>query len=235
MTLQAVIKARKLVSAVISVALTLNYYVVYASAANNVVYKAANKDMKIALTFDDGPHPKWTAEILDILEEYNIKTTFFVIGKNAELYPDIVKREIDEGHEIGNHSYSHIFLNKRENETIENELSTVSSMISDSYNTEISIIRPPGGLFDKNLEKYALANNCSIVLWSVDTLDWKHSSPESIIENILSNTSSGDIILMHDFISGSSPTPEVLRSVIPVLIERGFEFVTVSELLKTTD
>ena len=191
--------------------------------------------MKIALTFDDGPHPKWTPEILDILEDFDIRATFFVIGKNLDLYPDIVKRITEEGHEIGNHSYSHIYLDRCKNSVLPKELDKVNTMIKERYNRDISVVRPPGGLYNDNLENYAKSIGMNIVLWSVDTRDWDHTDPKQIIENVLNNTSSGDIILMHDFITGSSPTPEVLRSVIPTLLNRGFEFVTVSELIKTAE
>ena len=93
------------------------------------------------------------------------------------------------------------------------------------------MIRPPGGLYGNSLEDYATDNNYNIILWSVDTMDWAHKSVDEIIDNILTNTDGGDIILMHDYISGQSPTPKVLDTVIPILIERGYEFVTVSELI----
>ena len=188
--------------------------------------------MQIALTFDDGPHPGRTPEILDILEEYNIKATFYVIGQNVQYYPDIFKRTVDEGHEIGNHTHSHKALESFSKAEIKNEIELFNQAIDGIYKKNVCTLRPPEGKFDSALNTFAKENNYKIVLWSVDTLDWMHRTPEKIAETVLTETKGGDIILMHDYISGKSPTPDALKIIIPELLERGFEFVTVSDLLK---
>ncbi len=197
-----------------------------------VIRKVPNDEMKIALTFDDGPHGKYTEEILDILAEYGVKATFFVVGTNAAVYPSIIERELSEGHEVENHTYNHTYLKKVCDSTIKEEMMENQCVIAGitKYNTKY--LRPPGGLFDERLNTIASELGYKIILWSVDTCDWNHPTPENISANVLEDVCAGDIILMHDFIGGSSPTPMALKLMLPKLIERGFTFVTVSQLLE---
>lgn len=210
----------------------INNLTITSLAENNIYRKVSNENMKIALTFDDGPHPGRTPEILNVLNKFNVKATFFLIGQNIEYYPETFKKIISEGHEIGNHTFSHKPLNKCSDDTLKTEIESFDKVVSEFNCKKTSIIRPPGGLYNDALKKYATENDYSIVLWSIDTMDWSHKSVDDIVDNILLNTNSGDIILMHDFISGQSSTPKALEIVIPILLERGFEFVTVSELIK---
>lgn len=202
------------------------------SSSKEIVYRATmNNKKQIALTFDDGPHPVRTPEILDILDKYSIKATFFLIGQNIEYYPEIIKREIQSGHEIGNHTYSHAQLDKMTCAEIENEINKFENSLSKYYNYCPSLIRPPCGSFGDTFKSAIEDLNYKIILWSIDTRDWSHTPANKIIDNILSKVKSGDIILMHDYITGTSPTPAVLEAIIPKLIDEGYEFVTVSELL----
>lgn len=196
-----------------------------------VVSKHSNSSSKIALTFDDGPHPKLTREILDILSQYEVSATFFVIGKNAEAYPELVKAEIDGGHEVGNHTYSHANLKRESVETIKDELDRAERAVYEAAEYRPKLIRPPGGNFNESFKNIAEEYNSSIILWNVDTRDWAHNSVDAICKNVLSNVKCGDIILFHDHITGGSPTPEALRRIIPELKSRGFTFATVSELI----
>lgn len=206
---------------------------VFESGAENIIYRSAATDnMKIALTFDDGPHPYRTAEILQVLEKYNIKATFFVIGQNVDNYPDCFKKILSKGHEIGNHTYSHQSLKDCSCQSIEKEFKNFNTALSKYNCASPIIIRPPGGLLSSTLKDYADSNGYNIILWSIDTLDWAHTDAKEIANNVISNAKGGDIILMHDYVSDKSPTKEALEAFIPILIERGFEFVTVSELIK---
>lgn len=200
--------------------------------SENVVVKVPNDEMKIALTFDDGPHYKYTSEILDILEEYEIKATFFVVGTNVAARPELVERELCEGHEVENHTYDHVYLKKISEEEIMNEVSGNESTIAGITDYNTRLIRPPGGLYDDRLVPIAKQLGYKIVLWSIDTCDWKRPTSDSIAANVISSVKSGDIILMHDFVCGNSSTPEALRQFLPVLIEKGYKFVTVSELME---
>ena len=192
-------------------------------------------DKKIALTFDDGPHPVYTREILDILSEYGVRATFFIVGKNAEEYPDLIIDEIADGHELGSHTYSHKFMKGLSDNEITNELTENEEVISTICDYRFKSIRPPGGIYSDCLERAAEEFSYNVVLWSVDTRDWTRPDPERIVLAVESNVKDGDIILMHDYVSGgASSTPAALRRIIPDLLERGFEFVTVSELLASS-
>lgn len=193
-----------------------------------------NTSNRIAVTFDDGPSEKYTPEILDILSQYGVRATFFVIGEYAEKHPELVKREIDSGHEVGNHTYSHINLVRAGRDAAMSELKRTQEIIYESDEYRCSLIRPPEGKYTAELLGEACELDCRIVLWTVDTVDWRHTPPDDIYENITKNVKSGDIILFHDGIVGESPTPEALRMVIPELQRRGFELVTVSDLLRSS-
>lgn len=188
---------------------------------------------KIAITFDDGPHPTQTPEILDILAEYGVKATFFIVGKNAALHPDLICRTIDEGHELGNHTYSHIMLPGVRPSMALREITDCETFITETTDYRPKVMRPPGGAINKTVARIISAMDCDIVLWNIDTRDWSHPAPDKIVTDILNKVRSGDIILFHDYISGGTPTPEALRRVLPELLARGFRLVTVSELLGT--
>ncbi len=187
-------------------------------------------DRRIALTFDDGPHPVYTAEILDILKEYEIKATFFVIGTNAEGYPDLIRREIEDGHEIGNHTYTHTRIPTISNDELCREvLSCETAIKTNSYSPYL--FRPPEGRYDSADLETLTRLGYSVVLWSVDTDDWSGASTEHIVNAVRNEIKGGGIILCHDFLTKKCHTTEALRIIIPELLEQGYEFVTVSELL----
>ncbi len=199
---------------------------------SGMVYSHRNTErMMIALTFDDGPHPRYTPEILDILSEYGVCATFFTVGENALQYPDIIKRCQNEGHEIANHTYSHADLSKDSYNNICDEVRSTEEVIFENIDTRTKLLRPPGGLYGKNVIRAAAELDYTLVLWNVDTKDWAHTPPDKIVKKVLSCVAPGDIILMHDFIGKNSPTPDALRQMIPKLLEMGYRFVTVSELL----
>lgn len=196
------------------------------------VYSCVGTDEKIiALTFDDGPHPRYTDEILDILGKYNVKGTFFVIGRNAESYPKKLKRIADEGHEIGNHTYSHITAGKASKENFGAELKKTHGIIKKITGKDTVLFRPPTGYCNTVAVKSAAEMNYKIIVWTVDTRDWMHTSTENIVKTVKTHAMGGCIVLFHDFVTAPSPTPSALRELIPYLIEEGYRFVTVSELL----
>lgn len=202
--------------------------------AQKLVYSSnVNAGKRIALTFDDGPHPKITSKILDILDEFSIKATFFVIGVNVKNYSEQINKILEKGHEIGNHTYSHNILKSMSKEEIESEIAKTESQLNEINEVEVKLLRPPCGLYDETLENIAKEKNLKIVLWTIDTLDWEHASSKQMIKNVLVNIKDGDIILFHDYVSGEYNTPRALKEIIPSLKNMGYEFVTVSELLQT--
>lgn len=190
-----------------------------------LVEEKGNEPKKIALTFDDGPHPYYTEQLLDGLRERKVNATFFVTGEHAELHPDIIKRMNDEGHLIGNHTYSHIQLTKSNREKFRQELIATNEVIEEITGEEVEFVRPPYGSWDKSFEKEL---NMFPVLWTVDPLDWCSSNVSCITNKIVSKAGENDIILMHDYYETS--VTAALKA-IDELLEEGYTFVTVDEIL----
>ena len=199
---------------------------------SKVYHKVDLADKKIALTFDDGPHPRITAEILGILEEYGVVATFFVIGQNVVNYPDAMHLLVNSECEIGNHTYSHENFRNMSPYEIKMEFEKCQEMLTQTYSLEVALARPPEGFCSDTLYSVSEKLGYDIILWSIDTRDWAHTSADDIAKNVLSNVEGGDIILMHDYLSGRNGTREALRIIIPELQKRGYEFVTVSELIE---
>jgi len=181
----------------------------------------------VALTFDDGPDPENTPKILDSLQAYNAKATFFNLANNAEQNPDIVQRITNEGHEIGNHSISHANLNAVKRQKAEQEIINSKQMIEDVTGEEITLFRPPYGNFEDDTQKMINDSNQDIIMWSLDTKDWDSKNTNEIYQTVKNNVEPGSIILMHDI---HEVTADALPKILSYLDNEGYELVTVSEL-----
>ena len=190
-----------------------------------------NSQMKIALSFDDGPHPRNTERILDILAEYGIKATFFVVGENVEYYSAAAIRAVREGHEIGNHTYTHPHIAKLDRVSLDLEVARCQETVKRVLGYDMRLFRPPEGVVDDAVKVMAGEQDYSVILWRIDTRDWARTSSSDICANVSKNIRSGDIILMHDYFSKGCHTVEALEKMIPMLLERGYNFVTVGELI----
>lgn len=197
-----------------------------------IIKQGETTEKVVALTFDDGPHPEFTSQVLDLLKEHEIKATFFILGKQANLYPELVKREFEEGHELGNHTYSHINVKKASQAKIKEEFNRTQELIFSITGFTPKLFRPPYGFYNDNTLEVAQENNCKIVLWSADQGDWSSPGADKIIKDVTSKTKSGDIVLLHDYIEGDSHTIEALKVILPDLKSKGYRFVTVSELIE---
>lgn len=218
---------------IVSICLIILFLVSMSNNENKTVYNSnAKYENKIALTFDDGPHPKITLKILDLLKKYDIKATFFVIGVNVDNYPEPLKRAVEQGHEIGNHTNSHSILKSMNKTKVADEIDSCENKVFKLTNIKTKVLRPPCGMYDDTLVKLAKQSNYKIILWNIDTHDWAHMSTNDIVKNVTKNVKGGDIILCHDYISGENHTFDALEILIPMLLEKGFEFVTVSQLLQ---
>ncbi len=205
---------------------------IYAQPPSGLVFsKNSSKTKKVALTFDDGPHPRYTHEILEILKEYDVTATFFVVGINAMRYPDAFAELAESNCEIGNHTYSHSNIRYAERGKIEREILECQNEIAKQSGKQPTLFRPPEGRFNQYLEETAACMNYRIILWSIDTKDWAHTPSDIIVHNVLNQLDHGDIILMHDYISGQNTTCDALRMLIPAIQSKGYEFVSVSELI----
>ena len=198
----------------------------------HVIREGNRSSMKIALTFDDGPHPYRTDEVLNLLEKYRIKATFFVVGENVSYYPKPFKRAIELGHEIGNHTYHHKTLSKTCGETVLEEIRKTDEIIFNTAGIHPKLFRPPEGAYGEYALKAAQSMDLRMILWTVDTRDWERPPTQTIVDNVMKNVKGGSILLFHDYMHKNAHTLEALEIIIPKLLEKGFEFVTVSELIE---
>lgn len=183
----------------------------------------------IAMTFDDGPSAKLTPKLLDLLAAHHIKATFFLIGENAAEYPDIVAREVKEGHEVANHSWSHPNFGKMSDDGIRSQIRKTDDAIKSAIGNSPTLLRPPYGSITARQKKWINQEfGYKIVLWDVDPLDWRRPGPNVVCNRIVKNTRAGSIVLAHDIHPG---TIEAMPCVLKELEAKGFKFVTVSELI----
>ena len=188
-----------------------------------------NNAASIALTFDDGPNPRNTPALLDILKERGIHATFFVLGQNASLYPGILQRMVAEGHEIANHSWNHLSFEPLTIEQRTSQVRKTNEAIERAIGHPPRLIRPPYGATNPNLNRWLEDDQkMSVVLWSVDSRDWERHDPNSIRREILTATKPGSIILAHDI---HRTTVSAMPGVLDELLAKGYRFVTVSELM----
>ena len=201
-----------------------------AGATPAISYSAVHVDGPfIAMTFDDGPSEKLTPELLDILAQHHIHATFFVIGENAVRHPEILQRAVREGHEIGNHSWSHPAFAKMSDAGVRTELQKTDDAIREALGGHPVLMRPPYGSITARQKQWINAEfGYRIILWDVDPLDWKRPGPAVITSRIVKETRPGSIILSHDIHPG---TIKAMPETFDELQAKGFKFVTVSELI----
>ena len=180
---------------------------------------------EVALTFDDGPSPKYTPLLLDGLKERNVRATFFLLGKNVKENQELVQRMQAEGHLLGNHTYNHVQLNKIPETTARQEILKTNNEIYEATGKYPEYMRPPYGAWKKNME---LCVEMLPVFWDIDTLDWKSQNVDAILKAAGEEPEDGSIILMHDEYQTSV---EAAILIIDRLKEKGYEFVTVDELI----
>lgn len=204
-----------------------------------VFNEAETSQRVVALTFDDGPYPPYTQQILGVLRENGVPATFFLIGKNAEKHPEIVRQIASAGHQIGNHSYSHLDLLKLERTQIAAEVDKTQQVLAAITGQSPYIVRPPHGFRDAVVMDVMAERKLQVVEWSVMCRDWTNPGVEIITSRAVSKVKSGSIILLHDgdgLASSASrvQTVEATRRIIRELQSQGYRFVTVDEILKTT-
>ena len=183
----------------------------------------------VAMTFDDGPHPKNTPRLLDILRTRNIKATFYVIGSNVDRYPHIVRRIVAEGHEIGNHTYTHRKLTTLSNSELRREMRRTEDAIVRAAAVKPRTMRPPYGALLQRQRSLVFSDfTYPTIMWSVDPNDWKRPGPSVVRSRILRGAHNGAIILAHDL---HAPTIDAMPGTFDDLLSKGYQFITVSQLL----
>lgn len=187
------------------------------------------KKKQIALTFDDGPHPQYTPQILDILAREKVKATFFVIGEMADKYPDLVQAELRAGHNIGNHTYHHVNLTKILEPDIATEIKACGEALQRITGQTPHLFRPPGGDYDTGVAATSEALGYTIVLWTDDPGDYTSPGDQVILQRTLKEASNGGIILIHD---GVQQTINILPKLISTLKKQGYQFVTIDKMME---
>lgn len=187
--------------------------------------QAEEERPKLAITFDDGPNPEWTPALLDGLKQRGVKASFFVIGEKAQSNPDIILRMVREGHVVGNHTFTHVQLTGLTQQQACAEITKTNEVLKEIMGSSPIYIRPPFGSWNEELE-------CGVsmfpVMWTIDTLDWTTSDADKVVNKAVSQAKAGSIILLHD--NYESSVQAALR-IIDILQKKGFEFVTVEELM----
>lgn len=186
----------------------------------------------VALTFDDGPSNKVTPRVLDVLKEYDANATFYMLGQNVAQYPEIARRVADEGHEVANHTITHANLNAVSADRVKKEIFESMDQIEKATGVKPETFRPPYGNYNQTVIDNVIASEQSIIMWSVDTLDWQSRNADAVLEKVRNQTKSGSIVLMHDI---HSTTADALPQIMEYLTNEGYEFVTVSKLMPLLD
>jgi peptidoglycan/xylan/chitin deacetylase (PgdA/CDA1 family) len=211
---------------------TMNAQILAMESGNRFFYYGNKALPEIALTFDDGPNPPYTGEILNILQRYGIKASFFCMGSNAQAYSGLVKQEYQEGNIIGNHTWSHPYLPYLSQASILWQFSTASHMLQHITGSYPNFFRPPYGALSPSALQYANANGLSVFIWNDDPEDWARPGVKTIVARALSEATNGGIILMHDGGGDRSETVAALPIIIESLRARGYSFVTLKQLTK---
>ncbi|MBI5232282.1 MAG: polysaccharide deacetylase family protein [Coriobacteriales bacterium] len=193
--------------------------------------RLTSKDKVVALTFDDGPWPKTTDQVLRILDKYDIKATFFMIGARARVMPGMARRVARKGHTVANHTLSHRLLGREKSLTvIKNQINGGQVAIERATGVDAEWFRPPGGSIDTRSKKAVRQAGLQVVMWDVDSNDWRKPGSAAIANNVIKNSSPGAVILMHDGGGDRSQTVAALPKIIKGLKKRGYSFVTLDDM-----
>ncbi|HVP37045.1 MAG TPA: polysaccharide deacetylase family protein [Terriglobales bacterium] len=206
------------------------------------IYKVDVPEKVVALTFDDGPSPVWTPQILDALKKAGVKATFFMIGEHVGKYPQIARRVAEEGHEIGNHSYDHHVLIYYKMKDLEREIKDAEKVIKEVTGQTTRYFRPPKAWITNKEKEKIKEMGYETILWTLNSKDWVTFDDKYIVRFLVHNIQPGDIILFHDgggvFSTEGGNRSETVKT-IPLLVERlraeGYRFVTITELLRMQD
>lgn len=206
----------------------------YYETRGEIVWEVPTKSKVIALTFDDGPDPRYTTQIAELLKEYNAKATFFVVGSRVKAHPQVVRQLLEQQHELANHTYTHPDLRRISPAKLREEVLATQEEIYKHTGLRPHLFRPPGGVYNESLVHVAKETGFLVVMWSwhQDTRDWSDPGVKKITNKVLNNARNGDIVLFHDYGGNRKQTVDALREIMPELQKRGYQFVTVSELMK---
>lgn len=205
-----------------------------------VFFESQTTKKLVALTFDDGPYSPYTEQMLDVLQEYHVPATFFIVGQNAEKNPELVARIAREGHQLGNHTYHHVDLLKGDRITVAAEIDRTSQVIKAITGTAPHVVRPPHGFRDPAVMGMMAERGLKVVEWSVMSRDWTNPGVEVIVDRTVKKVKNGSIVLLHDgdgiaLQASRIQTVEATRRIIQTLSAQGYIFVTVDEILREAE
>ncbi|WP_242475793.1 polysaccharide deacetylase family protein [Bacillus cereus group sp. N6] len=205
----------------------------YLEPTGIVTWDVSTNKKVIAITFDDGPHAIYTQQILEVLDKYNAKATFFMLGFRIQRYPQLVQAVLSRGHEIGNHTMKHVYANDATSQQIQADILEGQKYI-EKYKKNSLLFRPPGGYVNDAVFTIAKQKRYQIVLWSwhQDPHDWSKPGVNAIANHVIKNARGGDIVLLHDGGGNRQQTVEALKIILPALQKQGYQFVKVSDLLQ---
>jgi peptidoglycan/xylan/chitin deacetylase (PgdA/CDA1 family) len=197
-----------------------------------IVRSAPTAAKAVALTFDDGPSPKYTPQVLDLLKQYGARATFFVIGQEVERFPDLLKAEVAAGSEVGNHGYHHLTLKSVSADQLTAEVQAAEQTLVSLTGAKPTLYRLPGGKSDAASLRALTDMGYTIVMWSVDTRDYVYRPPAAIVSQVEKEVRPGSIVIFHDGGGNQQHTVDALRQLLPWFRDQGYQLVTVSQLLE---
>ena len=206
----------------------VNIYEVFSPSKELPIYSVDTEEKKIAISFDAAWGDKFTKNILDILDEYNVKTTFFLVEFWVERYPDMVKEIHNRGHEIGNHSANHPYMSKLSERQIVDELKKTEKRIFKITGEKTSLFRPPFGDYDDKLIQVCRENGYHVIQWDIDSLDWKERGVQPVVDRVTKNARKGSIVLFHN---NAKYVTQYLPIILKDLTEKGYKIVPISKLI----
>lgn len=182
---------------------------------------------EVALTFDDGPHPVYTPQVLDILDRYGVTATFFCVGIYAAAHPDLLTRIVDSGHRLGNHTWSHPYLPDLSRDEVLRQVEATGDVLARATGTAPGLVRPPYGAHTADVLRWLVEPGLTVVLWDVDARDWASPGTDAIVANVTGGVTAGSVVLMHDAGGDRTETVAALPQILEALLERGFSLVPV--------
>lgn len=205
----------------------------YYETRGDIVWEVPTDKKVIALTFDDGPDPTYTPQIAELLKQYHARATFFVVGSRVNSFPEVARLLASEQHELANHTYTHPDMRRISPEKLAQEVAKTQETIYEVTGTKPLLFRPPGGYYSESIVNIAKRAGALVIMWSwhQDTRDWSDPGVKKIVNKVLKNARNGDIVLFHDYGGNRKQTVQALKEILPELQNRGYQFVTVSELM----
>ncbi len=194
------------------------------------IERGSGRVPEIAITFDDGPHPTFTPQVLDVLRRYGVGATFFCVGLNVNAYPELVGRATDEGHLVGNHTWSHPFLPDLTRDELLRQVDATNGALANAAGRSSSLVRPPYGSRTPEVLGWLAEHGMTTVLWDVDTQDWSVPGTEAVVAAAAKLATEGSVVLMHDAGGDRTQTVAALPRILETLLERGYRFVTIDQL-----